>query len=676
MKNIKDSLKQTGITIAKVGATIALAAMPYAGSAQFNPNGVPTNQIYNQFQKPNVHSQYLSKGEYEYYASGDVNNNGFPGEAEDAQAIRNGVVNDMADVNADGIVNEADAQMIDAYVAGTGKLIGIDYMSPEHTKEERKQFILNLYNNVYIPSFETVVNAYGETIIKPIPGWECGNYTDQAIHDFKGFSDNQGFTDELWSSDNTQYFRFVTNARFNIQCDCGGQTTQSGIAHAVPRFAIGENLLAEDSWLAIDGQTGVEAGWGSRFMTNVPGKKVSISWRGTSQSFGSSSSGQTSGPPICDFYSVGDGTFTVGWQNPYYIFNRPPYDIVAPTISGLEHITFEYNYSLDFSTTYTGVPTVSDDLDPSPKVEYSDVSTKPYNTSQEDSMLYNYNITRTWLAWDHAANRTYYLQMLSVRDTKAPEIKEYDYDYNEIKDYNLEYRNDLIYEFNEPVIFDYAYIKKKVFSTESTQIMDSTINQVNYVVSGIWTAVDATGNTITKTTQRIFVSDSTCPNGTLTQTTFSASNTEEGFTKIKESIINISDNSGLPTQTIIENTSGNFYDVSLKDVAGNERYLGNVELKIETGIEDIEGTNRGIDLEMQNPITSSTPYMNVATTNPGTTKLEVYDVSGRKLEEKVFTTSYGDNIQKFNFSNLNAGMYYFKVTDSKGNVDTKKIIKK
>jgi hypothetical protein len=393
---------------------LCFGVMPHTANAQVDSTAVPLDQIYNQFQKPDVHSQYLGKKEFEYYGSGDVNNNGIPGELEDAQAIRDSVINDMGDVNADGKVDSLDIKMIEDYASGIDKLIGIDYMNPEFTKEEKEKWILDLYNNVYIPSFgeKTILYEGGDLDIS-IPGYDCSNYTEQPIHDFQGWTDTKAFIDKHWSAEPRSNFVYGSNARFNIQCAEGGQSTSSNGSHAVIRFPVGEDLTLEENWLSVDGRTGDKAGKGTNYMTETPGKVITTDWAGVSQKWG-----PIRGPPIIKFKVTEDGSFVKSWSNPGYNFQRP--------------------------TT--------------------------------------------------------------------------------------------------------------------------------------------------------------------------------GISKNKE----------------------------------------------------VSADEKSIDLKMQNPITNSNPYMNFETKNPGETRLEVFDTQGKKLEEKVFNTSYGENQKEFNFSNLTSGMYIFKATDSKGNVDVER----
>lgn len=582
MKSIKDFVKGAGKTIAKVGAGVAFVALPYISSGQDNPGGVPGNQIYNQFQKPDVQSRYLGKGQYEYYASGDVNNNGIPGEMADAQAIRDGVVNDMADVNVDGKVDEADAQMIENYANGTGKLIGINYMSPEFTKEERKQFIMDLYQKVYIPTFETVINSYGETIIKSIPEFTCGNYTEQAIHDFRGFSQPQKFVKTMWEASDTSKFRYKYNGRFNIQVDAGDQTTTSGGEHNVLRFPIGEDLTKPENWLSLDAQCGVDAGPGTRFMSNIIGKRYTIDWLGSGDNIDPGYNltfGQMRGPPIANFDLTASGD-SATYLNSNFKFQRPGEEPPVIT-STLENTNFEYSPNLDLSPETIGFPEVTDDTDPNPVLTYSDSSTQKNSGAAQC----RYDVFRRWTATDRDGEVGKLEEILKVDDTIAPEIGTYS-----------------------------NYIK----IGENDDAIKAAKSLVNYTY----------------------------------------------------------DNSMLPVDTLVTPTSGNFYDIQARDVVGNLSEAISVEVDKPTGIDDINGKHKSFDLKMQNPITNSSSYMNIETENPGVTKVEVFDLNGRKVEEKVFNTSYGENVEYVDFSNLNAGMYVFRATDSNGNVDTEKIVKR
>lgn len=536
----------------------------------YDSTGVPDSEWQNQFQKPDVNYKYLGKKQYEYYGSGDVNNNGVPGELADAQAIRDGTANDMADVNADGVVDTADVRLIEGYANGTGQLIGIDYMSPEFTKEQRVKWIADLFRNVYIPSFgdQAVINAFGDLIIK-IPYFLCGDYEEQAIHDFQGWTNPEAFIAKYWSGPKVDNFRYTYNGRFNIQAADGGQQTESGNGHAVIRFPVGEDLTKEESWLSIDAQTGYDAGLETNFMK--ADQTIYTEWIGCSQTWG-----PIRGPPIIDWYVSPTWETSITWQNPDYKFTRPQNQ--APVIeSNLteEQKNVEYQKGLTNAELFPEDPTVTDDSDPNPTVEYS------YQSTQQESGVekYRYSVTKTTTATDNEGAAGTLEEIVSVDDTTLPELG---------------------------------------VSSTYTQIAQS-----------------------------------------------------DDPVKAAKALINYTYDNGDVVDTLVTHTSGNYYDLQVKDGVGNLSNSIQVEVDKSDGIKDIEETNKQIDLEVQNPMTTSSPYLNIATKNSGATKLEVYDMAGRKLEEKVFNTSYGNNVRHFRFNGLGNGLYLFRVTGPQGNADMK-----
>lgn len=323
MKSLKNIIQST---TAKVVTIAALALMPYFSSAQtevINPNGVPTEQINNQFQKPDVHSQFLDKVEYEYYGSGDVDGDGVPATAQDAQAIRDGVVNDQADVNYDNEVNEADAQVIDSE-----HVIGVNYMSTDFTKEEREEMIYNLYNNVLIPSHPNVINANDRLIMTSRPGWVCSHYSMQAVADLKGISDLEGYLDVYMSSELREHFISDNNARFNVQANTSSSYGAPGVAHSILAFPVGDDLNQIENWYYLDAKTGNEANPGSIFNMYTPEESSilydnAIKWIGTCESFGPWVNGQLNDYSIIKFRLNTDESVEAYDEYPDYIFIRP-----------------------------------------------------------------------------------------------------------------------------------------------------------------------------------------------------------------------------------------------------------------------------------------------------------------------------------------------------------------
>ncbi len=105
----------------------------------------------------------------------------------------------------------------------------------------------------------------------------------------------------------------------------------------------------------------------------------------------------------CGNYTEKDQTITVQ-------------DTIKPVFTVPSDTTINCNVSA--LPANTGVPTaISDVCDPSPQVNFIDVSTKTNNGSCTD---YNYIITRTWRVEDTCDNYTKKVQMITVQDTIKP----------------------------------------------------------------------------------------------------------------------------------------------------------------------------------------------------------------------------------------------------------------
>ncbi|MFO7938175.1 MAG: hypothetical protein R6U66_00330, partial [Bacteroidales bacterium] len=234
--------------------------------------GTPERDRNNQHQKPNVHYRSLGLNEFDYYASGDVDNDGIPGTLEDAQKLKEGLQNDnltqrekyRADVNADGVADSLDTKAINAYANGDGKLIGIDYTSPDHTLEEKKEFVTNIYRNCLMPMLPHTFNAAGEMVLLT-DGWTCGPYATQAMIALKGISDIDKYLERSYISnpDFVKTFNTEVNGLFNIQANMRWQKTKNNIMHIITDIPLGDDLMNPDHHLVIDSQTGRLAGIGT-----------------------------------------------------------------------------------------------------------------------------------------------------------------------------------------------------------------------------------------------------------------------------------------------------------------------------------------------------------------------------------------------------------------------------
>lgn len=60
--------------------------------------------------------------------------------------------------------------------------------------------------------------------------------------------------------------------------------------------------------------------------------------------------------------------------------------------------------------------------------------------------------------------------------------------------------------------------------------------------------------------------------------------------------------------------------------------------------------------------------------NTGLTSMEMFDISGKQVMKQSFAPEANKSLYLINVSTLNNGMYYLKLTDREGNMDTRKVI--
>lgn len=165
--------------------------------------------IFNPFQQPNI-VQGDTKGKLEYYGSGDVDNNGVI-DKNDAQAIYDGIKNDMADVNGDQVIDSTDAKMIEEYVDGTRSYLpghwnelwniqGVDIAGVSKGYLARKDWFEKMVAVDKTDTNQYVLNSF-----------DCTEFSNQTFIDFTGLKNFKNYPDYQKFIDHG-----VTNGRFNI----------------------------------------------------------------------------------------------------------------------------------------------------------------------------------------------------------------------------------------------------------------------------------------------------------------------------------------------------------------------------------------------------------------------------------------------------------------------------
>jgi hypothetical protein len=207
-------------------------------------------------------------------------------------------------------------------------------------------------------------------------------------------------------------------------------------------------------------------------------------------------------------------------------------------------------------------------------------------------------------------------------------------------------------------------------STESTQTMDGTVNQVNYDFYTDITATDKFDNDTTYT-HKTEVRDTEEPEGNLSNYYVQRNSGQNPEEAVKSLVENVYDNSELPVDTLIEQTGDKYYDVFLKDIAGNETYLGNVEADypVGTGDNPSELENKCKITPYPNPNPRAIKYLQP---DFGETEISIYDMSGRMMRKEQYNSQPGENNVTYDFD-LAQGVYTVTM-DSKSCKDAEKII--
>ncbi len=389
-----------------------------AGTDVIGPNDpTPDSIVYNPFVRQNTHMNY-GKGEYEYDCSGDVNQDGNIS-VEDAQAIYMGTKNRFADVNADGKVDANDGVAIEKAVNGEAPLPSDwEILS----KDQKKEFALNYFNNVYIPKHNTVINNEGRPIVK-YDGWDCKGYAYQPIMDIRGVQNAEeyknhltGILDELKNDYTTS-----NNGEGNLPIFFVATTSDYGNGHAINAMLIGENAADKSDWLFIDGQTGKEAGEETIFMRADKGDITSIDfvghyidWKGN-PTYG--------GNLLLQWESNGDGTNTNIYTHPNLITTQNQ-DTEAPTYTATSSFDVEFEEKHKDENELekmarNSLPTdVADNMDANPTTSFSyEVVGKTNNGSAGDS---NFDVNVNFSASDASGNTNLSSYSIAVRDRTAP----------------------------------------------------------------------------------------------------------------------------------------------------------------------------------------------------------------------------------------------------------------
>jgi len=421
MKTLPEKTKNF-LKKAATGALItAYSFLPQTSSSAQDIDSIykndPELQSYlNPYNQPNNHLKFEGKDSLEYYGSGDVNLDGII-DGSDANLIRNGISNDMSDVDGNGYTNESDAQMIDDYSNGV-----IDHLPAHWNDLTPKEKVSWLRKANKIDKSNT--NPYN----KP---WVCENFTLQRVLDFRGLNNWQNSSDVRLGNQKGQYADSIS--RFNIPVYTVATRTRDGVGHAVTAVLVGDTTKGKytedpenfNDWYfwypsyscdttnncySIDPDGRLHPGDG-----NFNGFAEIKSWSLTS-------AGETS--PLIQFNFPNNNldNLTPEYQYPqvekYILLSNPNKpDSIPPTIA--DRSDYEVTYNEFFS--YYGdklitdsLPAVSDNWDKNPRTEYS--------YTQDSISPGNYDLNVTFSATDMAKNKTEKNWTVAVKDKSPPQF--------------------------------------------------------------------------------------------------------------------------------------------------------------------------------------------------------------------------------------------------------------
>ncbi len=565
----------------------------------------------------------------------------------------------MADVDGDGVRGtEADIQKLQGYLEGTDKLVGKDFWSGNVTNEERKKWILDLFRNVYMPSKNYKVDPYGRAYIT-YPGWICDQYAEQAIIDFTGMTDSEAFSDKYNST--SQEFLTENNGRFNLYSLTFAGRKDDGGNHRMIAFPIGKDLTDFDNYLIVDGKTGNEARIDNEWIKES--QVVALRWNGLSETYG-----VTRGPPIINFNIDASGNPLLEWKNNNFLFQKPQewlinFSNVPPTR------TLNYGEYLNLSAEVQGKPIVTSNDLSRVTLSIEDSQRTPLN---EEYPEIEYTFERKFRAESMFGAKDSIYQRFYVRDDAPPVITQ-----------GLE-EETLSYDSTFSIL---AYVRGRIEATDNskqeltitaeeestTQTRNKTATDVNYSYFTLVTVSDPFGNETSRTVATHIVDD-VAPTGYLKANTLTLTSGENIIAAVKALVDAITDNSGLPVDTLVSKAQDTYYDVTLRDVSGNENYLGSVYVDGGVGIDGVKDAAQGIDLQIPNPLSPTVATLKITTRSSGKVTFDVFDMQGRMLARKDLHAEPGENSPCVDFSALPPGVYLFRATNTKGDSISKVVV--
>lgn len=650
---------------------LAVTALSLSSQAQ---TVTPDSVIYDIYNRQNTHMQY-NKAPLEFYGSGDVNLDGKITYA-DAQAIANGTTNWMSDVNADSLTNEEDKQIILNYINGTGKLPGLEYDSL--SSQEKRDWIMKTAKNL--------------DNTKYVQGQNCSYQTRNLLHNFNGFYNKEGYYEKF----DGETIDTSMHAEMNLRGLYVSLNHINGVAHITPGFLTTDTLTNLKNYLIFDAVTKQNS---SEFMRTNENDKVRISWYGYSNDF--------LGNPTFDENDMIEFKFNANHE-PIVSYVNPNVPQVNPKIISLEASSpedkvLEYSQNLNLNSDEYGSPNYTTNLTLGDVLEvedfYSSTTTNLLETKKEllektklfegEKGDYNYTVKKKFTGElkqktkAHNSNSGYdevtiplkkiqTMQMFTVLDRTNPKITLRDLqDKNYVSNLQID-KEMIIKSVTDNAKVDTSGIK----DVNSTQVMDGTINQVNYTVSGKAFARDVSDNDTTLNWS-FNVKDTEAPSQLAipSDTTIALSDLENGvLTPEVSGIASATDNSELPVNINYEYTKTGedehniYYDnsITFTDIAGNDTSAVQ-KIKVDKGV-GVEDRVLETEAAYPNPTTGKVSFNYQST---GAVKFNVFNSSGQRLENMVDS----DGKAEFDLSRYPQGVYFIGAEDESGKTATKKVFK-
>jgi len=676
----RPNLKQMVLT----GALSLLSMLP--AKAQ---EVTPRSTILNVTDQGNIH-MLNGRDTLDYYGSGAYDGKTIT--LAGAQALRNGEVNKKLDVLGVGIdslqnssvAREQAAQKIEDYVNGTLPYLPAHLGNPNMVGEEKLNWLKNFYINIDMT--DTITMVPGE--------WQCGSYSLNILANTFGVSNFENWI-------NYPNFENTIDNYSNIPTLGVSSYTFDNVGHAYNAIFKGDNLSTIDfeDYYFFDSYT--EDYPGEIYQEIEPGGKhmqggpIKISRFGyLDGAYGIKIFGRIN---LIAWDMDEDYNITLNGLSPQFLtVNKHK---VTLNINDMEKKEFNYQTDLDVNSEELGEVSFSTNLDlesilnttnmANGTVTKKNIANKSYELVDTIPMYddergkYNYTIKRKALVEliqksDHSdvEDITYYLpikkdsiyQDIEVKDMEAPTDPTFPGDDQENYSTSLDLKNK-INRTSSDVLDNSGGEVNITKSTNSTQVMDETINQVNFDFYTNFEYEDISENK-SFYTHKTQVRDTEPVSGYLTDTYIRRESGQTPEDAIKSLIYHDEDNSALPVDTIIENTTENYYDVTLKDIAGNENYLGNVEADHPVGIDNPSDLEKACGLT---PYPNPNPYgIKYFQSDFGQTEISVYDMSGRQLKQNVYNSSFGENNISYDFD-FPQGVYVITM-ESETCKDSKKII--